>query len=477
MRRRPLAGFTLAASAALLVAVPQASFGAVSPGTSSPGQTIEVPGLGALSTGGSVGVLSASCGSAGNCAVGGFYRVKSGHREAFIATEQSGRWQSATEVPGTATLNAGGQAEVESVSCASAGNCAAGGYYQQASGHRQGFVVSEKSGHWGPATDVPGLHALNFGGSAEVSSVSCPSSGNCAAGGSYTDPNPGVRAFVVTEKNGHWGTARNVPLPGSADQAHEFGATNSISCASAGNCAAGGTNLSSRNLSAFVVSAKNGRWGAAQDLIGEGNVPPTGQAQVFSISCASAGNCAAGGSYASRSSQLQAFVASEKNGRWSKAIEVPGLAKLGGTAQTLSVSCASTGQCAAGGFVEASHRASGFVVSERNGHWGTVIRVPESAILNKGGFTEILSVSCAAPGNCIAGGTSKDQSFHRQAIEISETGGKWGKAVEVPGSGLLNAGGGAGVTSVSCASARSCVVAGTYRDASGKIQGFVATHS
>lgn len=68
MRWRPLAGITLAASVPLLVAVPQASFA----GTSSPGQAKEVQGLGALSTGGSVSVLSASCGSAGQCAAAGF---------------------------------------------------------------------------------------------------------------------------------------------------------------------------------------------------------------------------------------------------------------------------------------------------------------------------------------------------------------------------------------------------------------------
>ena len=45
------------------------------------------------------------------------------------------------------------------------------------------------------------------------------------------------------------------------------------------------------------------------------------------MSCASAGNCAAGGYYAARrSGYYQGFVADERNGRWGKAIEVPGLA-------------------------------------------------------------------------------------------------------------------------------------------------------
>jgi hypothetical protein len=39
-----------------------------------------------------------------------------------------------------------------SVSCASPGNCSAGGdYYTDAAGHQQAFVVSEKNGSWGTA--------------------------------------------------------------------------------------------------------------------------------------------------------------------------------------------------------------------------------------------------------------------------------------------------------------------------------------
>jgi hypothetical protein len=46
-------------------------------------------------------------------------------------------------VPGTGTLNKGGNAGVVSVSCASAGNCAAGGGYTDRFGHTQAFVASQ----------------------------------------------------------------------------------------------------------------------------------------------------------------------------------------------------------------------------------------------------------------------------------------------------------------------------------------------
>ena len=54
-----------------------------------------------------------------------------------------GTWGTAKEVPGTATLNQGGYATIASVSCASAGNCSAGGVYKDGSGGTQAFVVSK----------------------------------------------------------------------------------------------------------------------------------------------------------------------------------------------------------------------------------------------------------------------------------------------------------------------------------------------
>src|SRR5260370_30736166 len=99
-------------------------------------------------------------------------------------------------------------ADWRSVSCASAGKGAAGGFYTDGSGNEQAFVVSQRHGVWARAIEVPGLGALNKGGDARVNSVSCPSAGNCAAGGNYFD-GPGHRqGFVV-----HRGFVRLAPPP------------------------------------------------------------------------------------------------------------------------------------------------------------------------------------------------------------------------------------------------------------------------
>jgi hypothetical protein len=83
-------------------------------------------------------------------------------------------------------------------SCALPGNCAATGNYTGAQDHNQAFVADEKIGTWGGAIEVPGSGALNGFDRAQVLSISCPSAGNCAAGGSYITPDNVRLAFVST---------------------------------------------------------------------------------------------------------------------------------------------------------------------------------------------------------------------------------------------------------------------------------------
>src|SRR5260370_297157 len=82
------------------------------------------------------------------------------------AVARAGTWRTAIEVPGLGSLNRGGYAEVHSVSCASAGNCAAGGVYKDSFGHLQVVVVSEENGSVGQPSRGPGPGGLKQGGRA-----------------------------------------------------------------------------------------------------------------------------------------------------------------------------------------------------------------------------------------------------------------------------------------------------------------------
>jgi hypothetical protein len=441
------------------------------------GRAIVVPGLAALNAGGNAQVRSVSCASAGYCGAGGSYKDGSGHDQAWVASEQNGRWHWAIEVPGLGALNAGGTASVYSVSCGSAGNCAAGGYYTKGSGHSQAWVASEQNGRWHRAIAVPGTGALNAAGDSQASSVSCGSAGNCAAGGYYLDGSGHRQAWVAGEQDGRWHRAIAVPGTGALIQA----AVASLSCRSAGSCAAGGAYFDgSGHQQVWVASEQNGRWGRAIEVPGSAALNAGGSAGVESVSCGSAGNCAAGGFYGDGSVHNQAWVAREQNGRWGRAIEVPGSGTLnmGGNANVRSVSCGSAGNCtAAGHYFDVFHHFQVFVASEQNGRWHRAIEVPGSAVLNAGGNAEALSVSCASAGNCAAGGDYEDGTGHGQAFLALEQNGRWHWAIEVPGSGALNAGGDAYIGSVSCTSAGKCVALGAYKNASGAYQAFVVSQT
>jgi hypothetical protein len=239
-------------------------------------------------------------------------------------------------------------------------------------GHgQQGFVADEGHGVWGTAIEVLGLEALNKGGGADVLSVSCGSAGNCAAVGYYSW-DPGVpyfriNGFVATELGGRWSKAVTFPAKDSS------GATDvaSVSCAPAGNCLAGGGAAANYfgNSHAFLGAELAGRWGASRTVPGLRALNLGGSGSwVNSVACASTGNCAAGGYYSDRSHHQQGFVVSERLGVWGTAIEVPGLGALntGGSAKVGSLSCPSPGSCAAGGFYTGgSGQAQGFVTQTR----------------------------------------------------------------------------------------------------------------
>jgi hypothetical protein len=200
---------------------------------------MEVPGLAALNAGGVARVTSVSCASAGNCGAGGFYTDGAFRTQAFVVSEVNGTWRTAREVPGLAALNLTGGAGINSVSCASAGNCGAGGFYKDGAFHTQAFVVSEVNGTWRKAMQVPGLAELNAGGFAEITSVSCVSAGNCGAAGQYRDGSGNYQALVVSDVNGTWGKAIEVPGLGALNKGG-FADVSSVSCSSAGHCDAGG---------------------------------------------------------------------------------------------------------------------------------------------------------------------------------------------------------------------------------------------
>src|SRR5260221_6822161 len=210
-----------------------------------------------------------------------------------------------------ALLNLAGGAVVTSASCTTAGNCLAGGQYRDGPGRWQAFVVREVNGTWRGTFQVPGSGLLSSEGLGSADSVSCATTGNCAVAGSHTDTGFQMQVYVASETNGTWRKA--IQVPGSATLfSDKFGSDSLVSCATAGNCAVGLIYTGSGGSQhVFVASEVDGTWGNAVEIPGLATLNAGGSASITSLSCAAEGNCAAVGNYRDSSGHTQVFVASQ----------------------------------------------------------------------------------------------------------------------------------------------------------------------
>lgn len=441
------------------------------------GTAITVPGIAALNNGNSQ-VTSMSCPAAGGCTAIGTYQ-RQGNR-IFVTDETGGTWGNAEQLPGMATLNKGNVfLTVDQVSCGRPGNCVAGGGYTDASDHGQGWLATETGGVWHAAHAVSGLAALNQGGAAQVTAVSCPArtSGDCTAAGYYnTAGQKDQLGFVISEQGGKWGTLAQIPGQSMLSGEGTFIGINvsSLSCApgAAGNCAVSGSyDGTGPSIQAFVADSASGVWADAEEIPGTAALNSGGYAWGTSVWCPSAGDCSLGGFYSGAGQQ--GFVAQQSGGVWADAEPIPGLAAFnaGGLAQVGSLSCASAGNCAATGvYANSSVELLAFVVTETNGVWGDAEDVPGVATLGHLVQTDSgNSVSCWSAGQCSVGGSySSDTTagFYMDTFVANQASGTWQTAQEVPGTAALNTGNNATTYTVSCAPGGSCALGGDYRNAS-----------
>jgi hypothetical protein len=275
----------------------------------------EVPALG-LAFG--LGIGPISCPTPGNCSVIGTYPIalKFGNIGGFVLDQVHGIWRRAIAVPGLSALNQGHDAGLDAISCPTPGNCGAVGTYAVADGTYEMFAVSEASGAWDKAIEIPGT--AKFSTLTPVL-ISCSSAGNCETGGSLeggaSDEDDDDHAFVARQIHGTWTNAIAVPGLARLDQADDS-AVVSLSCSSAGNCGAVGFYASALRKGtpvqqAFVVNQVHGVWTRPIEVPGTGRLNTSGNAAGTAISCPAASRCSAAGFYQSKKSGLQTFAVSQ----------------------------------------------------------------------------------------------------------------------------------------------------------------------
>src|SRR5580658_8974970 len=82
--------------------------------------------------------------------------------------------------------------EISSMVCPSFGNCTAVGQYTDGADHGQGLLLTESGGKWRRASEAAlpanaSIDPMNLAFNTGIADVSCVTVGNCAAVGIYTD--------------------------------------------------------------------------------------------------------------------------------------------------------------------------------------------------------------------------------------------------------------------------------------------------
>ena len=433
----------------------------------------ELPGTSVAS--GVASVDAVACAPGAECVTADYTMSNTGTSSNLLLSEKSGSWGRAQQIPGLAALaGSGGWAAITSVACPASGYCVAVGSYGNTATHA--FVAQETRGTWHSATQVPGLAALDTAGVGSANHVSCPSIGNCTVAGDYgtgSAGNPVMHEFVASEANGGWLGAITVPgLDALADVADGNQATvTSLSCSSPGNCALGGDYVSALSSPAPGLA---GSLDLRSALASGRSLTRVGQSARLALARPQASALQAGAPQATGSDAMEPFVASEVNGTWANAT-APGIPGLTGSGQSWvnAVQCPAAGHCVAAGAYSVSATANaggGFYVAQSGTGW--------SKAITNSTFAPV-ALACSSAGNCTAAGSD----VKGVATVQREVNGAWGAASELPGATSLAYKGKRAVLSqveyLACPSAGNCSAAGLYATGSATsttaVESFVAS--
>ena len=323
--------------------------------------------------------------------------------------------------------NAGPDPEVSllSVSCTSPGDCTALGNYIDSTGNRQGLLLTQTSGVWG--TGVDPVPPTNAGPKLFLESLSCPSAGNCTAVGFYKDSAGSYEGLLLSETEGTWGTGVEATLPANAAPDPEAG-LEELSCPSASNCTAIGSYIDSSGIQqGLLLTETAGVWGTGVEAAIPANAASDPEILPEDLSCSSPGNCTAVGNYTTSAGDFEGFLLTETSGTWGTGVEATGPANAEGSRLFLhGVSCPSVGNCSGvGDYFDRSGNNQGLLLSETAGVWGTGVEatIPANGDSKPNVDVFIEGVQCPSAGNCTAVGHYLANSDQTEDVLLTETSG------------------------------------------------------
>ena len=428
---------------------------------------------------------SVSCTSDGYCTAAGNFVHQDSSTQAFTQTSTSGTWGNAIPATfATNVQNVAPYARFDSVSCTSDGYCTAAGAFKDQGGNTQAFTQTSTGGTWGNA--VPATFATNVqyaAPNAQFNSVSCASTGNCTAAGRFKDLAGNLQAFTQTSTGGTWAQAVPATLAAGIQNAAPYAYFSSVSCASTGNCTAAGRFKDlAGNFQAFTQTSTGGTWAQAKPATYAAGIQNAAPYAYFnSVSCASTGTCTAAGAFKDQGGNTQAFTQSSTGGTWGNAVPATFATDIQNAAPNAyfnSVSCTPAGYCtAAGGFKDQGGNTQAFTQTSTGGTWGNAVPTTFATDVQYAAPNAYFnSVSCAPASYCTAAGIFKDHAGYFQAFTQTSTGGTWGNAVPATfATDIQSTTPSAYFKSVSCTPAGYCTAAGRFKDHDENKQAFTQT--
>jgi hypothetical protein len=430
-----------------------------------------------------------SCPSAGNCSAGGSYYDSAGNVQGLVLREVKGVWKSPSRLIPPSQADADPSLTINSLSCSTAGNCVAVGSFEDTHSNGLSFVADEVKGVWKRAVNVAlPANAGSTVQNSELHSVLCWSPGNCSAIGSYLDnsqPTGYAQGFEVNEARGKWGRAQETKLPVDAN-VDPYVDINQVACTHAGNCLAVGSYINKDNATeGLVIPEVRGAWKNAAVVVLPGNASAYPGASLSEVDCVATGDCTALGTYTNASADIEGMTVVQTHGAWARAVAMAMPSGAAANPHTFfygygGLSCASIGNCSAGGqYLVGTSTYEGFFIDEVKGVWQTAneMGLPGgSEMAGKNGG--VVAVSCRSAGNCSAGAAYLDGSSSYQALVVNEVGGHWltGQKITLP-TGNNTVGIDGGVYGLICHRTGPCTATGSYLKTLTNYAGFTVTTS
>ncbi|HLH45690.1 MAG TPA: hypothetical protein VKV25_00945, partial [Acidimicrobiales bacterium] len=297
---------------------------------------------------------------------------------------------------------------LQAVSCPSAKDCVAVGYYAADQLTAYGIVEAWNGTSWSvvPAPPPAGATFSTLYG------VSCAGPDDCMAVGDWS-PDDGVVTLPLAE---HWDGQRWTVTPIPAPDGSSYALFNGVSCQASG-CMAVGTG---DDPAGTPVTLAEGWNGSTWTLLRTPNPAGIKSSELSAVSCA-AGRCAAVGYFVNTKNAALTLTEAWQGGHWSL---VPSPNPAGARENFLiGVSCSGPAACFAVGNWSTNPFTPRTTLTEAwNGSKWRLVPSPSPA---GAGFSTLDAVACTSPSSCTAVGDDTDAAGNSVTLAESWDGAAW----------------------------------------------------